>query len=159
MIVPPSHQVFLSEVRAVSICVAGSNLVPEVIRCVGLKFEPVEEIMTCYVPQKFFERVIPLVEQNPKIAIVASEVASYETYQYKGTYLLNRTCSQDEHKVQFEYMNALTEIIASFGLSKEKLMRAYFHQPSFALVFKVEEVFDQTPKLGNGQKIEAVSLK
>lgn len=84
---------------------------------------------------------------------MGAHTGTYDGYQYKGTFIRSRPCTEDEVMLQSQYMESFTQILSEFGYSKEGLYRLYFSQPSIAIEFKVHEVYDQTPRKGTGEKI------
>ena len=54
---------------------------------------------------------------------------------------------------QRQYLDQFTDVVAAIGYSKEGFYNSYFHQPSYAITFEVQEVFEQTPYKGTGFRL------
>ncbi|MBL0744564.1 hypothetical protein [Chryseolinea lacunae] len=151
--VPASHVEFLKQPLSFWLATTGLNNISEPIKCTGIVFDPATEIFTCFVPEKFMTIGFEHLRENPVLALVVTELHSFESYQYKGNYLAWRRCTEDEVEFQRGYMEAFSDILGSFGHSKQGLYGAYFHIPVLALTFQVTHVFDQSPRSGTGEKV------
>jgi hypothetical protein len=154
MIVPAWHVDFLKQ--PLSFWIATTNLenIPEPAKCTGVFFDPESDTFTCFVPQKFTHKTLKDLEENPTMALVGVELHTYEGYQYKGHYISRRECTREEIEYQYKYMKEFTDILESFGYSAAGYLKAYIHPPFVALLFKVTQVFDQSPKVGTGGEIK-----
>jgi hypothetical protein len=154
MVVPAWHAEFLKQ--PLSFWIATTNLenIPEPAKCTGILFEPESDTFTCFVPSKFTEKILQDLKENPIMSLVGVELHTYEGYQYKGHYIAKRDCTQDEVDYQYRYMKEFTDILESFGYSGAGYLKAYIHPPFVALIFRVTQVFDQSPKVGTGGEIK-----
>jgi len=154
MVVPAWHVDFLKQ--PLSLWIATTNLenVPEPAKCTGISFDPETDTFTCFVPSKFTEKTFQDLKENPIMTLVGVELHTYEGYQYKGQYLFQRECTQEEIDYQYRYMKEFTDILDSFGYSGPGYLKAYIHPPFVALIFRATQVFDQSPKVGTGGEIK-----
>lgn len=155
MIIPSSHMALLKDpMFSFWIGTASSERIPEVIKCMGVKLDSETEHMTCFAAVRFIDKSLENLQKNPAISLVGAHVGTYEGYQYKGTFIRSRPCTEDEVTFQSQYMETFALNLSEFGYSKEGLYRIYFSQPSIAIEFKVHEVYDQAPRKGTGERIE-----
>jgi hypothetical protein len=154
MVVPEWHVDFLKQ--PLSFWIATTNLenIPEPAKCTGISFDHATDTFTCFVPLKFVTKALKDVEENPIMSLIGVELHTYEGYQYKGTYLFHRDCTQEEVEFQHRYLKEFTDILATFGYSAPGYLRAYIHPPFIAMVFRATQVFDQSPKVGTGGEIK-----
>ena len=152
--VPPSHVAFLKLPLSFWLATSSLENIPEPIKCTGVKFDPDTEVFTCFIPLRFMNVGFQHLRENPVIALVVTEVHSFESYQYKGNFLSYRPCTEAEVDFQLKYMEEFSDILGSFGHSKMGLYNAYFkYRPIIALDFQVTQVFDQSPRAGTGEKV------
>ncbi len=153
MVVPAWHMIFLKEALSYWLATASNENLPEPIKCTGIKFDPSTDTITCFAPLKFMSNALIHLKDNPVLALVGVELHTYEGYQYKGTYLSHRDCTPEEVSYQLDYLKEFCGILESFGYSGEGYFNAYFHPPFIAVGLRVEQVFDQSPKVGAGSEI------
>lgn len=157
MIVPASHIELLQRPLSYWIGTAGSDHVPEVIKCMLAIFDPAIEQFTCFVSEKYAAKTLQNLIVNPAITLVGVDVPTYEGYQYKGKYVLHRPATGDEELMQAKASEGLFDILGSYGYSKSGFAKIFFEQPSIAIVFMVAEVFEQSPKKGTGGRLSNIN--
>jgi hypothetical protein len=54
---------------------------------------------------------------------------------------------------QRAYVDRFAENLVRQQLPREQIIAAYFQQPSFAVRLRVEELYEQTPRKGTGERI------
>jgi hypothetical protein len=154
MIIPVSHIALLKDpLVSFWIGTASSERIPEVIKCMGVKLDYEMGHLTCFAAVRFVDKSLENLRKNPTVSLVGAHVGTYEGYQYKGTFIRSRPCTEEEVMIQKQYMETFALNLSEFGYSKEGLYRLYFSQPSMAIEFKVHEVYDQAPRIGTGEKI------
>ena len=154
MVVPAWHVDFLKQPLSFWIATTNLDNIPEPAKCTGVFFDPASDTFTCFVPKKFTDKTFKDLEENPTMALVGVELHTYEGYQYKGQYISQRECTREEIEYQYKYMKEFTDILESFGYSSAGYLKAYIRPPFVALMFKVTQVFDQSPKVGTGGEIK-----
>ena len=153
MIVPDRHVEFLKQPLSFWLATTNKTNMPEPLKCTGIRFDPLTDIFTCFVPRKFTETAFNHLSENPVISLVGVDVHSYEGYQYKGDYLAHRDCTKEEETCQAHYMQEFCAILESFGYSGSGFYQTYMRPPFVAITFKATQVFDQSPKVGTGGQI------
>ena len=153
MVVPSRHVEFLKQPLSFWLATASSDNTPEPIKCTGIVFEPLNDTFTCFAPLKFARTGFKHLQENPILSLVGVELHTYEGYQYKGPYLSRRDCTPLEVEFQHRYMKEFTDILESFGYSRQGYFKAYIQPPFVAITFRAAKVFDQSPKIGTGGEI------
>ncbi len=151
---PAAHLTILSERLAFWIANCNLEAVPDVVRCNGIVPPTTLETITFFISEKFSDKFRATLSKNSKLAFMGCSLYTFESYQYKGTFLDMRICTQEEEEIQRIYMDAFTDAIEDIGLSKIKFYKAYYHQPSYAITMSVSEVFEQTPRKGTGNAVK-----
>lgn len=93
---------------------------------------------------------------NKLIALSATNVFTLESYQFKGRLLSVKPVNEEEAKAVFEFVNQFDEAISKLGYKEGLVINNLKYDPALALEFRVEQIFDQTPKVGAGKQITAV---
>lgn len=147
------YYTILSEPSAFWVANVSENNVPDVVRCAGLA--PVTDLheLTIYISEKFGRKFFKNLRSGSWISFSATSVPTFESFQYKGIFQSIRPCTREEEEKQRRYYEDFTALTADFGFVKDLLFRCYFHVPAFAVTFRVQEIFDQTPRKGTGQKV------
>ena len=67
-----------------------------------------------------------------------------------------RPVNEEEAKAVFEFVNQFVEAISKLRYKEGLVAKHLKYDPALALEFRVEQIFDQTPKVGAGKQIAAV---
>lgn len=125
---------------------------PVMTRFFGFKYDDPLETLTVYTFKKDAQRVIDELSDSAKLAATVSNAMDFKTIQFKGTYQRHYDVADEEMNYARECNAKQVEIMAMFGISKEVFASWHF-EPSVAISINVEEIFDQTPKVNAGNKI------
>ncbi len=150
------HKTFLSS-PGISIWLGSANAhnVPDTVRATGLTLEE-NDIICCYVSQNDASQLLQNISENKRISLVASEISNFVTYQYKATVIATYTSNREEEIIQEKFMdNFCTTLTNIFPLPKEKIYNMYLRLPSVSIKFKVEKIFEQSPKKDTGGEVFA----
>jgi hypothetical protein len=148
------YEHILSEPLAFWAASIDKNNVPDIVRSLGLA--PLEDYdnITFYIPERYSETFINNLYVNAPISFLCCALFDYESYQYKGVFKSMRSCTGAEVQSQQKYLDDFTDLIVQLGYSKEGFYNSYYHQPSLAITFRVQEIFEQTPRRGTGSLLE-----
>jgi len=127
--------------------------IPEIVRCMGVATVTDLRKLTIYVGERFSGQYIKNFETNRNMTLAATDVPTFESYQYKGLFSHARTCTPGEEALQQQYLDQFTDVIAAYGHSKELYIKSFTSQPSFAITFEVHEIFEQTPHKSTGRQV------
>ena len=125
---------------------------PVITRFFGFKYDNPLTILTLYTFKKDAQRVVNQLSEGVKIAATTSNAMDYKTIQFKGTYLKHYDVPQDEMNYARQCNAKQAKIIEMFGISN-KVWANWSFEPSVAIAINVKELFDQTPKINTGNKI------
>jgi hypothetical protein len=135
------------------LCNTNEKAETDMVRVLGVRVEEDGRRLICYIPVGYGAGVINNLAISTKITFLTAIIFTYESYQVKGRYISQRNCTEDEMAYLTAYVEGFTIAMARQGLSKEKGFKAFFQQPCIALQLLAEEVYDQTPKKGTGNKL------
>jgi len=125
---------------------------PVMTRGFGFKFDEALATFTMYTFQKDFQRLIDHLSEVAKVSATITNATDFKTVQFKGTYLNHYMTPDKEMIYAHECNSKQAEIMKMFGLSNE-VFANWKYSPSVAIVMNVHEMFDQTPKINTGNKI------
>jgi len=127
------------------------NLKPEYCRVLGaLVME--NDIVKIFVAKLVSEQSIKNIDDNKLVSITLCHLFSYECYQFKGKCVhYEDSDNEDQGRVE-KYMKDFNECIVKIG-TKDGVIYKWPIKPCMTIEMKVEELYDQTPKIGAGSKI------
>jgi hypothetical protein len=126
---------------------------PDLVRLLAVRVEPDREHLTAFVPLSRGRNLLDNLAVSSRLSFLFALVVGVESYQLKGTYVSHHPCSAGEVAFQRESLERFGRVVASQGLSGEKAFAAYFSQPSVAVIMRIEEIYEQTPKAGTGGRV------
>jgi len=121
---------------------------------IGVKVNADRETITFFVHEPQSERMLRNLKDNGRVALVAAEVPSHETYQFKGAYVSSRKSDDHDLALQEIYREKLIAHFKPLGEIWEEYWGGIAYTPSVAMTFRVEQIFVQTPGPGAGNKID-----
>lgn len=125
---------------------------PVMTRGFGFKYDESQTTFTMYTFQKDFQRLIAHLSEVAKVSATITNALDFKTVQFKGTYR-NHYITPDEEMIYAQECNSKqSEIMKMLGISNE-VFAHWKYSPSVAIVMNVDEMFDQTPKINTGNKI------
>ena len=133
-----------------------ADLQPAVTRTWGAKIDIVATSMTIFGPENVSEKLLKNLSDNGKIAVTISEAITHKTYQFKGTFTESRTSNKEESKFQDKYVEKIFDFFKNIYKLPETTLNnlgEVKYKPSYAVTFKIEEIFNQTPGPEAGKRI------
>lgn len=93
-------------------------------------------------------------QRNSLITLNVISAYTFESFQMKGKYISHENLTVEDKKYKENYLRGMIELIEEmkFGLSPKSLEK-YSQLDAIAVIMKVEEIYEQTPKKGTGEKI------
>ncbi len=125
---------------------------PVITRFFGFKYDDPLTTLTLYTFKKDAQHVVDQLSDGVKIAATTSNAMNYSTIQFKGTYQRHYDVPDEEMNYARQCNAKQAKIMKMFGISKE-IWANWNFEPSLAISINVEELFDQTPKINTGNKI------
>ena len=121
----------------------------------GAIVNPDRETITCFVLQSRAEKTMGNLEHNGTIAMSVGH-PSHESYQLKGHYVSSRPTEAKDIAIQEIHRTKLLACMLQYGYLEQiakPLILGFRHQPAVGIIFRVEEIFLQTPGPEAGKKL------
>ena len=125
---------------------------PVIARFFGFKYDNPITTLTVYTFKKDAQRVVDLLSKGSKLSIAVSNVSNFKTCQFKGIYHSHYITPEEEMHYPRENNIKQAKFMNMFGVPTE-VWESWKFEPSVAIVMNVEEIFDQTPRVNTGNKI------
>ena len=127
---------------------------PDLVRLSGVRVNTPQQQLILFVSLKFGETFLKNIQSSKRVSFLCASVKTLESYQLKGTCLSSHPCTPEEIDYQETYIDGFCKAVEYMGISsRQKFFDCFFQQPSVAVRMQVEEIFEQTPKPGTGQKL------
>ena len=155
MIVPEHLVTFIGAAEvAVWIANCDNQSRPDIARPTGVVKGEADDELIIFLPQRNAETILTNIEHNDRLALFGSRVTTFESYQFKGRCVMQRLANDEEVNYQRRLIAAFADCLSEiFSLPAAKVIDAYYSRPIIALTLRVEEIFDQTPRKGTGNRI------
>jgi hypothetical protein len=127
-----------------------ANLTPEYQRVLGCQLVDNNHV-SFYFDLPTSRNTIRNLEANGEMVIVGCS-NTFESYQLKGKAIRWAKATPDEINNFGEYMIRFSNAMQVFGLPAEAVY-VYPHSEMMSVLMEVEQIFEQTPKVGTGEKI------
>jgi len=128
-----------------------SELKPEYCRVLGAHALE-NDVIKFFIAKSTAGETLNNIEDNKLISINFANIFSSESYQFKGENIKFADCDETDQKRVDEYMSAFNDCLIKIGFT-EDLIYKWPSNPCIAIEMKVEDIFDQTPRIGAGNKI------
>jgi hypothetical protein len=128
-----------------------TNLIPDFTRVLGAVAID-ENHVKFFIDEPTSSITLANMQDNQWIALVMVDVLNAECYQLKGKFISSVPCNDQDMTIFENYMKKFDDIASSIGIS-HGLVYTYPHSSMLSITMEVEEIFEQTPKKGTGQKI------
>ena len=125
---------------------------PVITRIFGYKHDSPLTTLTVYTFSKDAQRVKVALKKGDKITATTSNSTNFKTVQFKGRFISSYPVSDNEIKIIESFNEKQGEILAQMGIP-QAVYANWKYTPSLAFEIEVSEIFDQTPKVNSGQKI------
>lgn len=99
------------------------------------------------------EHLVETIQKYPKIVFTIVDAYTFESYQFKGKYIENRTLSSEEENMKKRFMQGIEAVLLDMGFDYNGHFNQYADLEGLAVKMKVEEIYEQTPKPGTGKKL------
>jgi len=142
---------FIEGPVGISIGTRSSELIPEYCRVLGAHVLE-NDFIKFFIAKSTVGETINNIKDNKLISINFASPLSSESYQFKGENIKFTDCDETGQKRVDEYMSAFNDYLLKIGLS-DGLIYKWPSNPCIAIEMKVEDIFDQSPKIGAGNKI------
>ena len=131
-----------------------AQLKPQVTRAFSAKVSEDGTQITMYISKYFVEACLANLNDNGKVAFTTGSPLTHVSYQFKGQYVGIHDCTEEDYAFMQGNVGAFTEVLEQYyGPDMAATLRNFPLNPSVAITFNVEDVFNQTPGPGAGNKL------
>ena len=123
---------------------------PASARGFGVEMDAPRGVATVFLPASGAAITLSNLRDNGQIALTFSRPSDHRSLQLKGRVLSISETDERQRRLQDRYFGLFSEGLSSIGLRQELLSRIRYY-PSYALGFRLESMFDQTPGPGAGR--------
>ncbi|HUR30659.1 MAG TPA: hypothetical protein VMZ69_04455 [Saprospiraceae bacterium] len=125
-------------VRVVGVCVTGHDTV---------KF---------FIAESTASKTLDNFKANKLINLSSTNVFTTESYQLKGRVLSIKAGTTEDQMLVNDCIQRFDEDVSTIGFRPGMITEKLPHNPVIAIEFVVDQIFDQTPKVGTGKSMETV---
>lgn len=135
---------FLESGVAITLSCCDSELRSKGARCVGAVVGIDRKTVTFYIQKDASARILPILADTQKVAIVASLPTTYKTLQLKGNYVGHREADSRDRVILNRYRDLFFFQTDQAGVPGN-VMRRMVSVPAVALDIEVTHLFLSTP--------------
>ena len=129
-----------------------ADLRPVGRRAFGARIDVADSAATVFVPACGAERLLANLKGNGQVAATFARPMDSRALQIKGHCLTVHETTAAERVVQDRYFAAFSAALVMLG-QEPKLMRRVRYFPSYAVTFRIDSMFEQTPGPGAGRDV------
>jgi hypothetical protein len=108
---------------------------------------------TVYVPVATSRDTLANVASTQRVAVVATHPLDHHSVQLKGTAVRTRLAREDERHTAERGFDGFAELLNGIGIPP-RVTNTVTRWPAFAIEFRVEDIFDQTPGPKAGSRLK-----
>ncbi|HYQ30733.1 MAG TPA: hypothetical protein VER04_26055 [Polyangiaceae bacterium] len=123
---------------------------PASARGFGVEIDAAAYTATVFLPASGAALTLSNLRDNAQIALTFARGFDHRSLQVKGQLLSISETNERQRGLQDRYFAAFSEGLLFIG-HRQKLLRRIRYYPSYALSFRIESMFDQTPGPGAGR--------
>jgi hypothetical protein len=127
-----------------------ASLKPDYARVLGMKVVDDEHLRFFFDKGSNLKSIRNL-EDNKAISLVLAKM-SFECYQFKGTCVSLKKGTEEEVVIVEKYMVDFNDVVVSIGV-EDGVVYNFPRASMYSVLMEVQEIFDQTPKRGTGNKV------
>jgi hypothetical protein len=129
---------------------------PASARGFGVEIDAPGRAATVFLPASAADITLRNLRDNGQIALTFSRGFDHRSLQVKGSILSISETDDRQRRLQDRYFALFSEGLIFIG-HRQKLLRRVRYYPSYALRFRIESMFDQTPGPGAGRVASVAS--
>ena len=127
-----------------------AELRPASARGFGVEVEAANGTVTVFLAAAGAEVTLSNLRDNGQLALTFSRAIDYRSLQVKGRVISITETNERQQRLQDRYFSLFCAGLI-FGGHQEKLLHRIRYRPSYAVCFRIESMFDQTPGPGAGR--------
>lgn len=109
-----------------------------------------------FIAEKGAGKTLDNLRSNKIVSLSVTHIFTLESFQFKGRLLTIKPANEEEANSILEFVNQFEEAITQAGYNPGMIINNMEYNPAIAVEFMVEQIFDQTPKVGAGKQLTAV---
>jgi hypothetical protein len=107
-----------------------------------------------HIPEVMSRRPLQDMKENPMIALTLADMTNFFARQLKGRFVEARPSNPEEIAQINQFQDKIKELMANFfGPDLADGWKRYIVDPSVCITIEVQDVFEQTPRKGTGEKL------
>lgn len=142
--IPADGAVFLESGISLLVGTRGPDNRPTALRATGIRVHADRRGVDVFLPARAAARTVADLEACSRVAVTASRIIDYRTFQLKGTARAVRDGREDERDVTTGYIEKFAASVEEVGMPRI-VTRHVLAWPAKVIEIAVEEIFDQTP--------------
>ena len=142
---------FLGNALGMGMGTCDANLVPDFSRVLGARAIDDYHVQL-FIDRPTSTRTLDNLRDNGKLSVVVVEIHNAESYQLKGRFVSESNVTPEEQDYINTYLINFDKVAVDIGLLPGVLFN-YPHSDMMTITMEVQEIFEQTPKKGTGQKL------
>lgn len=143
---------FLHEGLAVQVGTRNERLRPSGVRGTAIKVDEDGTHLIVYVSKAAADRILPNLEANGQVAVVACRPTDDRACQVKGEFVEQWTATACERAFVTGQWEGFLDNLERIGIPRASVAR-WTSWPSIAIRIRAVSVFDQTPRPGTGGRL------
>ncbi|HLF65558.1 MAG TPA: pyridoxamine 5'-phosphate oxidase family protein [Saprospiraceae bacterium] len=155
MLLPNQLKQFLLEPRFYWMATRNQDFICEIHRVLGVQVAGTD-ILRIFIYQGTASRTKENLLANKLIAFSVTSGFTFESYQIKGKLLEIRPVNEEEEVLMKNYIVEMDKMLVALGYSVSGVLTETLYTPAWSVEFSIEQVFDQTPKVGTGKLLTSV---
>ncbi len=154
MLIPETQSLLSAPVLSINFGSRNDTMRPALAPAYGVKYDESKKELTIYTEHMVLEMHKANLISNGSVAVVIANPVDHYTNQFKGTYVSDSLCTDDENEyTKKSWDNFKNLLIGFYGESLRDGLNKMQVNQSVKLIMKIEEIFDQTPGPGAGKLI------
>ncbi len=151
MITPELKQ-FIEGPQGMSIGTRDSKLIPDYNRTLGA-WVTEQGSIKIHIAKQTADRVLANLEDNGSIALTMAGPTTFECYQVKGKAVDWHDSTEEDKEHLEHYLKIFDLEVQNIGAAAG-LISTWPADPTIVIEIQIQEIFDQTPKVGAGNPIK-----
>jgi hypothetical protein len=123
-----------------------STLIPNTQMVQGVLVSPDREDVTVFLLESQSEVVLQNLMDNGRFALTAANPLTFETYQFKGSFMTSYHSDAKDVAIQRICVDKLNAAIKPLWSAPSERKHLMTRNPLISIVLRVEEIFEQTPE-------------
>jgi hypothetical protein len=152
MLISPEMADVIATAPGCYVAAVGEGLVPQCGRVVGVEQEDAQTLRLV-VGTESSANVLDCLAHSRQASFVGAKLATLLTFQFKGEIIEQGEATESDVALVHEYAKVFGALVAHVGLDSERFCTWMSETRFTFLRLRVNEVFDQTPRVGAGNRV------